>query len=90
MTNNYRHYKHIEPRSLYQMSECDNESEVELKDALEVLPKYLKTVIVQRFYDKMTLEEIATTNGYCHETARRRVKKALCQMKTILQSNCYV
>lgn len=89
LTNNYRYYKHLQPHSLYQMIQGDNESDIEVRDAINVLPKHLKKVIVQRFYDKMTLEEIARANDYSHETARRRVKKALCQMKTILQSSYY-
>lgn len=84
----YRHTQHLQNVSVYQIfTNDDNLSKIDIDEAINNLPNNLKKVIVQRFYDKMTLEEIAQTNGYSHETARRRVKNALCQMKTKLQSN---
>ena len=40
-------------------------------------------VLRQKFLNNMTMEEIGKKNGYSRETARRKVKKALCQFQKI-------
>ena len=41
------------------------------------LPADTVKILKQRFYNNMTMKEIAQENGYSRETARRRVKKAV-------------
>jgi RNA polymerase sigma factor (sigma-70 family) len=42
-----------------------------------------QSVLRQKFLGNMTMEEIGKANGYSRETARRKVKKALCQFQKI-------
>ena len=49
------------------------------------LPADIVAILKQRFYNNMTMKEIAQENGYSRETARRRVKKAvnLCKEQVV-------
>ena len=55
-----------------------------IRDCVDKLDNEYRDLIYSRFFELKTLKEIAIENGYSHETARRRIKKALCQLKTIL------
>lgn len=43
----------------------------------DILPTELSNLLRQRYLDKMTLKEIGNANGYCAETARANIKKAI-------------
>ena len=66
-------------------SHCYQDS-FEIQEVLHKLdPKYQKAVI-QRFFKKMTMQEIADSNGYSRETARRYVKKGLDEVRKCLSN----
>lgn len=52
-----------------------------LDHALDDLPENEKNVVRRRFYDGMTLREIAEADGVSHELVRQREKNALMTMK---------
>jgi len=56
-----------------------------VSDIITGLPADVVEILNQRFYNNMTMKEIAQENGYSRETARRRVKKAviLCKGRVI-------
>ena len=57
---------------------------IAIKDAIDNLgPKY-KKVLYQRFFERMTMQEIADTNSYSRETARRYINIALEKLKECL------
>ena len=49
----------------------------EVKDFMMDLPPDLKSILNQRFFHKMTMEEIGAKNGYSRETARRKINSAI-------------
>lgn len=49
----------------------------EVKDFMMDLPPDLKSILNQRFFHKMTMEEIGSKNGYSRETARRKINSAI-------------
>ncbi len=55
-----------------------------MSEFIDGLPEEDADVIVKRFVYNMTMVEIAKSNGYSRETARRRVSKAI---KTYKQKN---
>lgn len=54
-----------------------NKDTAEIKDILDKLPIKFQKVLDQRFFHRMTMEEIAKENGYSRETARRYIIQAL-------------
>lgn len=50
---------------------------LEMEEIIDILPGDLPVVIRQRVFDKMTLKEIGNSNGYSHETARRKINRAI-------------
>jgi len=66
-------------------SHCYQDS-FEIQEVLNKLdPKYQRAVS-QRFFKKMTMQEIADSNGYSRETARRYVKKGLDEVRKCLSN----
>lgn len=68
----------------------DNRDIQEARDILESIKDLnpdLHNVLVQKFFYKMTNDEIGKANGYGKETARKRVKKALNLCRQIVYSN---
>jgi RNA polymerase sigma factor (sigma-70 family) len=55
----------------------DEKTKQEAFDILNSLPQKTKKLLEQRYYDNMTMTEIAEANGYSRETARRRLKNAI-------------
>lgn len=55
-----------------------------IRDSLDKLEEEYQDLVYSRFFERKTLKEIAEENGYSIETARRRIKKALCKLKIIL------
>jgi RNA polymerase sigma factor (sigma-70 family) len=55
-----------------------------VRDSVDKLDADLRDLIYSRYFDGETLKEIAKANGYSIETARRRIKKAICNLKKIL------
>jgi RNA polymerase sigma factor (sigma-70 family) len=55
-----------------------------VRDSVDKLDDELRDLIYSRFFDGKTLREIAKENGYSIETARRRIKKAICKLKKII------
>lgn len=54
---------------------------IELLDSIDSLEDKYSDVLKKRFFEKMTLQEIADSNNYSHETARKNIKKALFLLK---------
>jgi RNA polymerase sigma factor (sigma-70 family) len=65
-------------------NQIDFSKKSEVFDILESIPSKMKDVLCQRYFDNMTINEIAKANGYSRETARRRLNKAIstCQKIT--------
>ena len=57
---------------------------IAIKDAIDNLGIKYKTVLYQRFFERMTMQEIADTNDYSRETARRYINIALEKLKECL------
>ena len=55
-----------------------------VKDAIDNLCVKYKTVLYQRFFERMTMQEIADKNNYSRETARRYINIALEKLKECL------
>lgn len=55
----------------------------EVRDMLYGLSDEIKNILNQRFFQNMTMVEIADANGYSRETARRRLKIAIKKCKKI-------
>jgi len=56
---------------------------LEIKDVIQKLHPRLRKVIYQRFFERLTMEEIAKENDYSRETARRYILHALKKLKDI-------
>lgn len=59
---------------------------LEVKDMLEKIDEHARKVIYQRFFQRMTMKEIAKSNGYSRETARRNIIQSLDKIKKCLQN----
>jgi len=59
---------------------------IEIKDLLNNIESKYQCVVYQRFFRKMTMQEIADKNGYSRETARRYIKRGLDEIKKCLSS----
>ena len=62
---------------------ADDQSDLEIKDVIQKLHPRLRKVIYQRFFERLTMEEIAERNDYSRETARRYILHALEKLKDI-------
>jgi RNA polymerase sigma factor (sigma-70 family) len=58
-------------------------SKKEVYDIMHGLSDEIKNILNQRFFQNMTMVEIAKANGYSRETARRRLKNAIKKCKKI-------
>jgi RNA polymerase sigma factor (sigma-70 family) len=58
-------------------------SKKEVYDIMHGLSDEIKNILNQRFFQNMTMVEIAKANGYSRETARRRLKTAIKKCKKI-------
>lgn len=63
--------------------QIDFSTKNEVFDIMESLPHKMKNVLRQRYFDNMTINEIAKANGYSRETARRRLNKAIATCRKI-------
>ncbi len=59
-------------------------NEIDIKDTIKLLPDEFQKVIHQRFFEKLTMEEIARSNNYSRETARRHIINALKKLRECL------
>ena len=59
---------------------------LEVKDILEKVDDNSRKVLEQRFFQRMTMKEIAESNGYSRETARRNIIQSLEKIKKCLQN----
>lgn len=59
-------------------------SEIDIKDSINMLSDEFQKVLHQRFFEKLTMEEIAKSNNYSRETARRHIINALKKLKECL------
>ena len=57
------------------------DNSLEIQDIINKLSPKFKKVIQQRFFYRMTMEEIAKENNYSRETARRYILQALEKIK---------
>tara|TARA_R110002020_G_C16109899_1_gene759446 strand:+ start:306 stop:797 length:492 start_codon:yes stop_codon:yes gene_type:complete len=76
-----KHSKSIEYQDNYCVSHARYVEIAEMKDLLQKLHPRLRTVIKQRFFDNLTMEEIGKKNNYSRETARRYILSALEKLK---------
>ena len=70
--------------SLHKTKTITQYDSVLVKDAIDNLCVKYKTVLYQRFFERMTMQEIADTNDYSRETARRYINIALEKLKECL------
>jgi len=61
-------------------------SEIDIKDTINKLPDHFQQVLYQRFFERLTMEEIASKNNYSRETARRHIIHALKKLEECLPS----
>tara|TARA_B100000519_G_scaffold146475_1_gene127240 strand:- start:2111 stop:2608 length:498 start_codon:yes stop_codon:yes gene_type:complete len=59
---------------------------LEIKDVMEKIDKNSQKIIYQRFFQRMTMKEIAKENGYSRETARRNIICSIDKIKKCLQN----
>lgn len=50
---------------------------IDVCEIVESLPSDLKDMVIKRYIHKMTLREISEIYGFCHETVRRKINKAI-------------
>jgi RNA polymerase sigma factor (sigma-70 family) len=62
---------------------ANDQSDLEIEDVIQKLHPSLREVIYQRFFERLTMEEIAERNDYSRETARRYILRALEKLKDI-------
>lgn len=55
-----------------------------IRDCVDKLDVEHRELVYSRYFEGMTLREIAKENDYSIETARRKIKKALCKLKKML------
>ena len=61
----------------------DVKNEVDIRDVIQKLHPRYRTVVYQRFFERLTMDEIAKRNNYSRETARRYILHALEKLKDI-------
>ncbi len=54
-----------------------------INELIESLPLDLQDILVKRYVHSMTLREISEIYGLCHETIRRRIRKAIQILKNV-------
>ena len=59
---------------------------LEIKDVMEKIDENSQKIIYQRFFQRMTMKEIAKENGYSTETARRNIICSIDKIKKCLQN----
>ena len=59
-------------------------NEIDIKDTINMLPDHFQKVLYQRFFERLTMEEIAKNNDYSRETARRHIINALKKLEECL------
>ena len=62
----------------------NEDQKIQIKDALSKIENKYELVIKQRFFDRMTMQEIASKNNYSRETARRYINIGLEKLKECL------
>ena len=62
----------------------DHRMEIDIKDTINKLPDHFQQVLYQRFFERLTMEEIASKNNYSRETARRHIINALKKLEECL------
>ena len=55
-----------------------------MPEILEFLPENQKNIVIQRFYENRTLEEIGKSQGYSKEAARQNINKIIQKLKTLI------
>tara|TARA_R110002051_G_scaffold319489_1_gene403624 strand:- start:136 stop:654 length:519 start_codon:yes stop_codon:yes gene_type:complete len=65
-------------------SDTKSSGEVDIKDTINTLPDHFQKVLYQRFFERLTMEEIANNNNYSRETARRHIINALKKLEECL------
>lgn len=61
-------------------------AEVDFNDLLDQLPEHDGVVLRQKYVEGKTLHEIGAANGYCYETARKKLIKAVEDLELCLES----
>ena len=61
----------------------NDKNDVEVLDLIQKLHPRLRLVIYQRFFERLTMEEIAERNSYSRETARRYILQGLKKLREI-------
>ena len=62
----------------------NEDQKIHIKDALSKIENKYELVIKQRFFERMTMQEIAFKNNYSRETARRYINIGLEKLKECL------
>ena len=77
------HMEYIQEREM--KKEISLEDKLSLEEALKGVSNSTLDLIDQRFHKNMTFKEIGKTNGYCHETARKKAKRAVENIKRLYE-----
>lgn len=63
-----------------------NPAILHLRDCVESLPDQDRTLIQQRYYDRMTFDEIGQANGFSRGMARQRTMKAFAMLRSLARA----
>ena len=55
-----------------------------IPEILDLLSENQKNIVIQRFYENRTLEEIGKSQGYSKEAARQNINKIIKKLKKII------
>ena len=56
----------------------------DIPEILEFLSEKQKNIVIQRFYENRTLEEIGQSQGYSKEAARQNINKIIKKLQTFV------
>ncbi len=74
----------------YEDTMVREESHVEMKELIKLLPKTQKEVLLMRHYFKMSFQEIADATGVSINTALGRMRYAIINLRKLINENAHV
>jgi RNA polymerase sigma-70 factor (ECF subfamily) len=74
----------------YEDTMIREESHVEMKELIKLLPKTQKEVLLMRHYFKMSFQEIADATGVSINTALGRMRYAIINLRKLINENAHV
>lgn len=74
----------ISLNKMKELSVGDGIDKIDLKEAISNLSNEAQKLIYQRFTTGLTFKQMGRLNGYSHETARKKLKKILTELRQIM------